>query len=357
MNPPGSEVLTPARGTRAPAKSGQETSREHPSHRWNEILGPYKRPDHKKAISQLVSSALSFALLWSAMLHSLDWSYGWTLLLAIPTAGMLVRLFIIQHDCGHGSFFRSRTANDVLGFFLGIVTLTPYHYWRHTHAIHHATSGNLDRRQFGDVSTLTVNEYRELSFTRRLAYRFYRNTFTLLVIGPVYQFIFKHRLPFDAPRAWKKEWTSVMLTNLALVALILVMGNTLGFGRFLMVQAPITMLSGAAGMWLFYVQHQFEETYWAREQDWNFYRACIEGSSFYDLPAILHWFTGNIGFHHVHHLASVIPNYRLEQCMRENPELQAARRLTLWQSRKCARLKLWDEEAGKLVGFRELKPL
>ena len=357
MNRPDSALVTPARVNSAPAKNDLETSSQSVPERWKEILGPYKQPDHKKAIFQLVSSAVPFVLLWSAMLLSLEWSYGWTLLLAVPTAGMMVRLFIIQHDCGHGSFFRSRAANDALGFLVGIVTLTPYHYWRRTHAIHHATSGNLDRRQYGDVSTLTVQEYRALPFRRRLAYRLYRNPLTLLVIGPVYQFIFKHRFPFDAPRAWKKEWTSVMLTNLALVTLVAVMGNMIGFSRFLMVQAPITLLAGAAGVWLFYVQHQFEETYGEREADWNFYRACLEGSSFYDLPTTLHWFTGNIGFHHVHHLSSLIPNYRLRQCMRENPELQDARRLTLRQSLGCARLKLWDEAERKLVGFRDLQPL
>ena len=325
--------------------------------RWNEILGPYKRPDAKKASYQLTSSVIAFVLLWSAMLFSLEWSYGWTLLLAVLAAGMMVRLFIFQHDCGHGSFFRSRAANDAVGFFLGVLTLTPYHYWRRTHAVHHATSGNLDRRELGDVSTLTVAEYQALPLKNRLAYRLYRNAFMLLVIGPVYQFVFKHRFPFDAPRTWKREWVSVMMTNLALVMLVVALGNMVGFSRFLLVQVPITLLAGTAGLWLFYVQHQFEGTYWEREANWNFHEASIRGSSFYDLPAPLRWFTGNIGFHHVHHLSSLIPNYRLRQCMQENPELHDVVRLSLWQSRKCARLKLWDEEHGKLIGFRELKAL
>ncbi|MFQ5720285.1 MAG: fatty acid desaturase [Acidobacteriota bacterium] len=324
--------------------------------RWNEILGPYKRADPGKAIFQLVTSALAFAVLWSAMLLSLEWSYGWTLLLAIPTAGVMVRFFIIQHDCGHGSFFRRRAADNSLGFILGILTLTPYHYWRRKHAIHHATSGNLDRRGSGDVTTLTVREYRALSAGKCLAYRLYRSSLSLLLVGPVYLFILKHRFPFDAPRAWRKEWAGVLITNLALGALFVLMGTLFGFPRFLMVQLPITLLAATAGVWLFYVQHQFEETYWERKADWHFHMACVEGSSFYDLPRILHWFTGNIGFHHLHHLSSLIPNYRLQRCMRDNPELQDVGRLSFWQSIRCARVKLWDEDQGKLIGFREMKP-
>ncbi|MFQ5766696.1 MAG: fatty acid desaturase, partial [Acidobacteriota bacterium] len=225
-------------------------------------MQPYRQSDHKKAIFQLASSILSFVVLWSAMLYSLRWWYGWTLLMAIPAAGVMVRLFIIQHDCGHGSFFRWRVANDAVGFLLGIVTLTPYHYWRRTHALHHAGSGNLDRRGFGDVSTLTVREYRALPLRKRLGYRLYRNSLILLLVGPVYLFILKHRFPFDARRAWKKEWVSVLSTNLALIVLITLMGNIIGFPHFLMVQLPITLIAGTVGVWLFYVQHQFEETYW-----------------------------------------------------------------------------------------------
>jgi omega-6 fatty acid desaturase (delta-12 desaturase) len=278
------------------------------------------------------------------------------LLLAIPTAGVMVRLFIIQHDCGHGSFFRSRRANDTLGFFLGILTMSPYQYWRRQHAIHHATSGNLDERGVGDVSTLTVKEYQALPVGKRLAYRLYRNSFILFFLGPVYVFILKHRFPFDVPRTWKKEWVSVFTTNLALAAVFVVMALTIGFQRFLMIQLPVTLIAATAGVWLFYVQHQFENTYWKRGADWDFFEACIQGSSFYDLPRILHWFTGNIGFHHVHHLASLIPNYRLKQCMRDNPELQEVQHLSLRQSLKCARLKLWDEETAKLIRFRDLRP-
>jgi omega-6 fatty acid desaturase (delta-12 desaturase) len=302
---------------------------------------------------QLLNSAVPFVLLWLLMLASLEYSYWVTLLLALPAAGFLVRLFIIQHDCGHGSFFRSRAANDTLGFVLGVLTLTPYAYWRKTHAIHHATSGNLDHRGFGDVTTLTVKEYLALTPWRRLRYRLYRNPLILFGLGPVYEFL-RHRFPWGLPRSWRREWASVFWTNLGILAVVAVMWSTIGIRAFLAVHLPIALMVGIAGVWLFYIQHQFEDTYWEKDNTWEFHAAGLEGSSFYDLPGILHWFTGNIGVHHVHHLSSRIPNYRLQQCMRENPELQQVTRLTLLGSLKCARLKLWDEERRKLVDFKHL---
>jgi len=324
---------------------------------WARILAPSKRPDGRRALIQLLGTAIPLVALWAVMLRSLEISYVLALLLAIPAAGLLVRLFIIQHDCGHGSFFPSRRANNALGFLLGVVTLTPYHYWRRTHAIHHATSGNLDRRELGQVTTLTVREYLALPRWRRLLYRLYRNPLVLLVVGPAYQFLVKHRLPFDAPRSWRKEWTSILWTNLALAAVLAVISQTVGLSRFLMVALPVLLIAGAVGVWLFYVQHQFEDTYWEGPERWDFHAAGIEGSSFYDLPAIAHWFTGNIGYHHIHHLSSLIPNYRLRECMEKTPELQHVTRLTLRQSLRCLRLKLWDEEGRKLVGFRHLRTL
>jgi len=324
---------------------------------WTELLGPYAEPSKGRSIFQVLNSAVPFALLWFLMLVSLEFSYWIPLLLAPPAAGFLVRLFIIQHDCGHGSFFRSRTANNTLGSVLGVLTLTPYAYWRRTHSIHHATSGNLDHRGFGDVTTLTVKGYLSLTRWKRALYRIYRNPLILFGVGPVYEFILRQRFPFHLPWSWRREWASVLWTNLAILAVVATMWMTIGIQAFLAVQLPITLVAGAAGIWLFYVQHQFEDTYWERDDAWNFHAAGLDGSSYYDLPAILHWFTGNIGVHHIHHLSSRIPNYRLLKCFRENPELQQVTRLSLWGSLKCARLKLWDEERKKLVGFRHLRTI
>jgi len=321
---------------------------------WAKRLGPYSRPSVGRSIFQLLNSAIPFVVLWLLMLASLDVSYWLTLLLALPTAGFAVRLFIIQHDCGHGSFFRSKTANTALGSVLGVLTLTPYTYWRKTHAIHHATSGNLDHRGFGDVTTLTVEEYVALGRWGRMHYRFYRHPLILFVIGPVYEFILKLRLPLGTPWSWKREWASVLWTNLALAAVIAVMWSTIGIRAFLAIQLPITLISGGAGVWLFYIQHQFDGAYWERDDTWSYHEAALQGSSYYDLPAILHWFTGNIGIHHVHHLSSRVPNYHLRKCVREIPELQQVQGMSILESLKCARLKLWDEEQGRLVGFEGL---
>jgi len=308
-----------------------------------------------RALFQLATSAIPFALLWVAMLYSIDYGYWITLLLAIPTAGFLIRLFLIQHDCGHGSFFKSRTANDMVGGVIGVLALIPYRYWRKTHAIHHKTSGDLDHRSFGDIETLTVNEYLALSKLKRLRYRVYRNPFILLGLGPAYQLILKHRFPADIPRSWKREWASVHKTNLALLAIIILAWQTIGLQRLLMVQLPISLLSGSIGIWLFYIQHQFEDTYWRHHKEWDFVDASLRGSSHYDLPKILQWFTASIGLHHIHHVSSRIPNYRLQECYDENPVLKQVTRVTLGQSLKCLMLSLWDEEQGMLVGFRHLK--
>jgi acyl-lipid omega-6 desaturase (Delta-12 desaturase) len=291
------------------------------------------------------------------MLGSLEYSYAITLFLAVPAAGFLIRLFIIQHDCGHGSFFRSRAANDVLGFVLGVLTLTPYSYWRRTHAIHHATSGNLDQRDIGDVTTLTVKEYLRLPLWKRVRYRLYRHPLFFLGIGPVYLFVIRHRFPPNLQRTGRRGRNSVLMTNLVILAVIVVMWRTVGLQAFLKVQVPITVIAATAGVWLFYIQHQFEDTYWEKGGAWGFYAAGLRGSSFYDLPRILHWFTGNIGVHHVHHVCSRIPNYRLLECLRENPALEQVKHLTLWQSLNSIRLKLWDEDIRKLVGFKHLRKL
>lgn len=323
---------------------------------WRKLLAPYKKASWRDAWLQLADTALPFAALWGLMAWTSSRSYPLTLLLAIPAAFFFIRLFIFQHDCGHGSFFPSRRANGILGGMLGVVTLFPYGYWKKTHAIHHATSGNLDDREFGDIQTMTVREYRALSPLGRLRYRLYRNPFVLFALGPFYQFVLKHRFPFDLPFAWKREWLSVLKTNLALVAVFGPLVYWLGWRTVLLVHLPIVLIAGALGVWLFYVQHQFEDTYWENEDAWDFYRAGAHGSSFYDLGPFGHWLTGNIGYHHIHHLASQIPNYRLAECFRDNPSLQRATRLTIRDSLRCARLRLWDEERRTMIGFRELDP-
>jgi omega-6 fatty acid desaturase (delta-12 desaturase) len=324
---------------------------------WNRLLAPYTKADNRRAILQLVGTVALFVPIWYLMYRSLEVSYWLTLALAVPQAFMFIRLFIFQHDCGHGAFFRSTKANDRLGAVLGLLSLMPYRYWRRTHAIHHATSGDLDHREFGDLVTLTVDEYRALSGWGRLRYRLYRNMIVLLVLGPVYQFILKYRLPLDISRSWKRELARVMWTNAGLALILLVAWRTIGLQSFLLVQLPINIFGGALGIWLFYVQHQFEDTYWREHEEWEIHRAGIEGSSFYDLGAALHWLTGNIGFHHIHHLASKVPNYRLRECFEAIPDLGKVTRLTILGSLRCARLHLWDPESERLISFRQLRTL
>jgi omega-6 fatty acid desaturase (delta-12 desaturase) len=306
-------------------------------------------------VLQLIVTAVPLVALWAAMALTIDYGYWIALLLAVPAAGLLVRLFMIQHDCGHYSFFRSRRANDLVGRLIGVVTLTPHKYWRDAHAIHHATSGNLDARGIGDVTVLTVREYAALPLWRRLAYRLYRNPIILFGVAPIYVFVFKFRLPLDLLRRRWRLLPDILLNNVLAALIVVTVGLLVGFGTFAMVQVPITLLAGTIGVWLFYVQHQFETTHWAKEGAWDFHRAALEGSSYFDLPAVMRWFTANIGAHHVHHLCSRIPNYRLGECLKRYPELRQVNRVTLWSSLKCLPLTLWDEEQRRLVSFRAAK--
>jgi omega-6 fatty acid desaturase (delta-12 desaturase) len=294
---------------------------------------------------------------WVLMYRSLALPYWVTLLLAVPTALLLVRLFIFQHDLGHGSFIRSQRVADVLGTILGVFTLTPYLYWKRTHAIHHATSGNLDHRGFGDIDTKTVAEYRALSAWGRFQYRVYRNPIILFVIGPPLHFFIKHRLPTIVPKDWTRERRSILVNDAGLAAYVAGMMWWIGVGPFLAIYLPIALISCTVGVWLFYVQHQYERTYWEHEQAWSYNTAALEGSSYYQLPKVMQWFTGNIGIHHIHHLHAGIPNYFLQRAFDEQPELQRVTRLTFWQSLRCIPLALWDEDNHQLVSFRQARRL
>ena len=318
-------------------------------------LACYRSPNLGRSVVELLVTIVPFALLWLMMWFALQIGYGLYLVLAVPAAGFLVRLFMIQHDCGHGAFFRHRLANDWVGRALSVLTLTPYDFWRRTHAVHHATSGNLDRRGMGDIDTLTVGEYRSLSRWGRMRYRIYRHPLVMFGIGPAYLFFLQYRLPIGLMRAGWRPWLSTMVTNLAILLLASIGIWIVGVVPFLLVHLPIMLIGASLGVWLFYVQHQFEDTFWAHDRVWSMHEAALHGSSFYDLPFILRWFTANIGMHHVHHLCSRIPFYRLPRALRHHPDLANIGRLTLGQSLSCVRLVLWDEAARRLISLRELR--
>lgn len=320
-------------------------------------LRAFAVPDRKRSVAQLLTTGAAFCALWVGMWLAMEHAYWLTLLLGIPAAAFMVRLFVIQHDCGHGSFFRSALANNMVGRILGVITLTPYDYWRRAHAAHHATSGNLDRRGIGDINTLTVAEYRGLGRWGRFAYRFYRHPLVMFGLGPVYLFVLKHRLPLDLPLARREMWLSVLATNLAIAATMTALMLAVGPIGLLKIQAPMILLASSLGVWMFFVQHQFQDAHWRRDGAWNVQVAALRGSSHYLLPGVLRWLTANIGLHHVHHLCSRIPNYHLQDCVGQIHELAAhARCLTLLESFRCARLALWDEERGRMVRFRDAGP-
>jgi len=324
------------------------TKPDRPS--WKDTIARHENPSRLGSIWQLTNSLVPYLALWGLMVWSLGVSYWLTLALAVPAAGFLVRVFIIFHDCGHGSFFKSRRANTFWGVVTGVLTFTPYQQWRHDHAVHHATSGDLDRRGTGDIWTMTVEEYESSSRWRRLAYRFVRNPFVLFVIAPMYLFLIQYRIPTRGARP--RERRSVWATNLGLLAFVGGMSLLVGFKTFVLVQFPISIIGTIAGVWLFYVQHQFEGAYWSRGTQWDFVGAALQGSSFYKLPKVLQWFSGNIGFHHIHHLSPSIPNYNLEKCHDEEPAFQAVKAVTLWGSFRSLTFRLWDERQRRLVGYR-----
>ena len=331
--------------------AAQSAAAAQTAHSWVQVLAPYRRPSSSRGIVELAITIVPFVALWVLMWAALNLGYWFALLFTIPAAGFLVRLFIIQHDCGHGSFFRRRWANDWTGRIIGVLTLTPYSFWRRTHAMHHASSGNLDRRGFGDVDTLTVAEYRACSAWGKLRYRLYRHPLVMFGIGPAYLFILQFRLPVGMMRSGWQPWASTMTTNVAIALVVGILVWLIGIKAFLLIHVPIMLFAASVGVWLFYVQHQFENTTWEDESEWDVHQAALHGSSHYDLPALLRWFTANIGVHHVHHLCSRIPYYRLPDVLRAHPELRAMNRLSLLESFRCVRLVLWDETRRCLVPF------
>ena len=322
--------------------------------RLRETLAAYQRPSHRRSAFELAVTAAPFAALWLAALLTLAQGWWWGALLAIPAAAFLVRLFMIQHDCGHAAFFRSRAANEWAGRLIGVLTMTPYDYWRRTHAIHHATSGNLDRRWLGAVETLTLEEYRALPFRGRLGYWLYRNPLVMFGLGPVYMFVLQHRLPVGLMKE-RGAWLSVMGNTAGLALIVAAEIAVAGPVAALVAHLTIVALAATVGVWLFYVQHQFEGAYWARNEGWTVHEAALRGSSHLDLPPVLRWFTANIGAHHIHHVGSKIPFYRLPEVMRDHPQMRQISRITLTDTFKAARLALWDESAGRLVPFRDAR--
>jgi acyl-lipid omega-6 desaturase (Delta-12 desaturase) len=325
---------------------------------WAQALVPFRRPSFSRGVFELMVTFPPFVAVWTAMLLAAHHGQFWlSFALAPLAAGLLIRLFIIQHDCGHGSFFPSKLANDWVGRAISVLTMTPYDHWRRCHAIHHATSGNLDRRGIGDIKTLTVREYFARDWRGRLSYRLYRHPLVMLGLGPAYLFMLENRLPIGFMRKnGAMPWLSTMTTNagiLLLAAGLLTLG--VGFTTLLAVHLPIVVLAATIGVWVFYVQHQFEATTWDGAADWNRPEAALHGSSYYDLPPPLRWFSANIGVHHVHHLSSGVPFYRLPAVLRTYPELREMGRLTLWRSLVCIRLVLWEEEKRRLLSFREAR--
>jgi len=319
---------------------------------WRTIVSDYQDPNLRKSVWQLLNTLIPYLLLWIMMVYLIEISYWLVIPLAVIAGGLVVRLFIFLHDCGHWSFFKSAKANHWVGSIMGVLVFTPYFQWRQSHAIHHATAANLDKRGVGDVWTMTVDEFLEAPWWKRLFYRVYRNPLIMFGVGPLLTFLILHRLPNNSYK--KREKNSVHLTNLALLIIVLIMSWTIGLKNYLLIQLPVIWVASTVGVWLFYVQHQFEGVYWERAQEWDFLKAGLEGSSFYQLPKVLQWFSGSIGFHHIHHLSPRIPNYMLEKCHRENPIFHV-KPVKLWSSLKSLSFRLWDEKKHQLVNFKYLK--
>jgi len=317
------------------------------------LISRYNKPDHFKSWWQVINSIGPYIVLWILMIKSIEISYWITLFLSVFAAGFMVRIFIIFHDCGHGSFFKSKLLNKIVGIVTGLIVFTPYNKWHMEHKIHHQTVGNLDKRGIGDVMTLTVEEYLKLSKWKKIYYRIYRSPIVLFGIAPIIVFTIAQRFPkkFMKP----KEKLYVHLSSLALAAAVLVLMYIIGWKTFLLIQIPVLYIATAHGVWLFYVQHQFEGVLWAKTEDWDYKDTALKGSSMFKLPSVLNWFTGNIGYHHIHHLSPLIPNYNLKRCHKENAIFQEIEPLTFWSSLKTALLKLYDEKSQRMVRFSEIR--
>ncbi len=332
----------------------QHTTRA-PQQDWIKIVRKYARPDIKKSVWQIVNSLGPYIALWYLMYLSLGISYLLTLGIAVIATGFLVRIFIIFHDCGHGAFFKSKKANKIIGTFLGSLVFTPYDRWHDDHAIHHTHVGNLDERGIGDVLTLTIEEYKKRSRGKKLYYRLYRNPIILFGIAPILLFVVWFR--FIRKPMSRKVRNSVHITNLIIIVIATGMILLMGWKAYLMIQIPVIYFATSAGVWLFYVQHQFEDVIWTRDNEWDYKKMALEGSSYLKLPRLLQWFSGNIGFHHIHHLSPKIPNYNLEKCHKENAVFNSVKAVTIIPGIKTLNLKLWDERTGKLISFRQYRKM
>ncbi|WP_227396319.1 fatty acid desaturase [Jeotgalibacillus aurantiacus] len=316
-------------------------------------VSPYEKTDLKASVRQMINTIPPFFILWFLAYQSLEISYLLTLGLGIIAAGFVVRIFIIFHDCCHGSFFKNKKLNNLVGTITGIITMFPYEKWKREHSIHHATSGNLDKRGTGDIWIMTVEEYKKASWKERLSYRLYRNPLVMFGLGPVYLFLVTNRM--NRSDARKKERKNTYLTNISIVVLYTLMVLLVGWEAFLLVHGPIMFVSGMLGIWLFYVQHQFEDSYFEDESEWDYVKAAVDGSSYYKLPKVLQWVTGNIGYHHVHHLSPRVPNYHLEKAHESTPPLQKATTITMKSSLESIRFRLYDETRKTFVSFNEVK--
>lgn len=322
---------------------------------WVQEMKKYEKPSARRVALQLLDTLPAYLAVLVLMHFTMSWHlpYLVTLLLAVPGGALMIRLFIFFHDCGHGSYVASPVGRQIIGNILGVLTFTAFSDWRRSHGIHHSSSGNLDRRGVGDVWTMTMEEYAAASPARRLWYRIFRNPFVMFGLGPFFSFMIVHRWPTRGSN--RNQYLSVMLTNVVLAAIIVAVSLAFGIKEYLLIQLPILLIGGAGGVWLFYIQHQFDPSYWARTEEWESMEAAMRGSSYYKLPRVLQWISGNIGFHHIHHLRPRIPNYNLQQCLRETPQLQLPDPLRLWPSLLSVRLKVWDEKQKLLLTLAEMK--